>query len=98
MTQAIITGTLLSVMGDGPTSSEKPPSGFKGWLKFRRSTEPGVDDVLVGEVNPKDPFYVQGAKDTGGVIVTGEEEEKGVGVFPISGSPKKPSEENPPEK
>ncbi|MEK7544330.1 MAG: hypothetical protein AAB557_05655 [Patescibacteria group bacterium] len=79
-------------MGDGPANPEqKSTSGFKGFFKLRRSTEPGVKDAWVGEVNPIDPFIVKGAHDTGGTIVTGEtKDDKGVAVFPAAKKSDKP--------
>lgn len=86
-------------MGDGPKIPEEPKRRFLGFLTLRKSKESGVPDALVGEVDPNEPFYQQGAIDTGGVIVSGDgESEIGVGIFPVVTSSKNPSQENPPKK
>lgn len=86
-------------MGDGPQNPEQPvpqpkKSKFLGWLTYRKSTEPRVPGAYVGEVNPKEPFYQQGAIDTGGVIVAGQvEDDVGIGYFPeVDRDAKKPPE------
>lgn len=75
-------------MGDGPQNSEQPipqpkKPRFLGWLTYRKPTEPGIPGAYVGEVNPKEPFFQQGVKDTGGMIVTGEErDDVGIAYIP----------------
>ncbi len=94
LTQAVIIARLMFIMGDGPQSPEQPKRRFLGFLRLRKSTDPIVPDAYVGEVDPKEKFYTEGAADTGGMIVAGQDDDVGIGYFPAVG----PNAKKPPEK
>ena len=71
----------------------RPPRKFGPFRIWK--TPDGKRHIAFGEVDPTDPWIQQGAKDTGGVIITGEKHgDRGVLTFNVPDAPEK---KKPPE-